>query len=158
MIVKIPTLLLPFKISFDMLENILMFFKKKRKYPLPKFPPHVASIFRSLCILLDDSELGILLNAVNEHFKRAKLERHPESNYNQQDANEIMECCKYLLENYSQYSDKHKELIIGAVRYAASSDDPFCDNTFASGLSDDKQVLNHVLEELGLHDRYLYLY
>ena len=59
---------------------------------------------------------------------------------------------------YPNRSDTEKKLIVGAVRYSVSTHDPFCDETFASGMTDDKQVLNHVLEELDIHDRYLTLY
>jgi fructose-1,6-bisphosphatase len=39
---------------------------------------------------------------------------------------------------------------VGALRYFVSDDDSFSDLEFASGFNDDAEVMNHVLEELGL--------
>jgi hypothetical protein len=67
---------------------------------------------------------------------------------------QLADICNYLLDRYNDYPEKLKKLIIGAVRYVAISDDPFDDGTFATGFFDDMRIVNHVLEKLGIEDRY----
>ncbi|MEZ4752837.1 MAG: hypothetical protein R3A13_00780 [Bdellovibrionota bacterium] len=58
------------------------------------------------------------------------------------------------MDDYEDFSI-NKSKIVGAVRYFAVAEDPFPDETFASGFDDDARVLNHVLEELGLEEYYI---
>ncbi len=137
----------------------MIFFGKKRKHKLPKFPPFVRPAFESYCAELDSDGLKLLGKALQTHFSsNSAANDGPETHYSDKEARDVFEVCKYLLTLYPSRNPAEQKLIVGAVRYAASSDDPFCDHTFASGMTDDKQVINYVLEELKIEDRYLDTY
>ncbi len=127
---------------------------RRRKYPLPKFPGTVASTFQMLCAECAPKEIEELRAAVGETVKE-HLARLAKSGMQDDGVEQVGDCCCFLLDKYQELSPKQRQLVIGAVRYFAVADDPFDDQTFASGLYDDKRVLNHVLEELGIEDRYL---
>lgn len=136
----------------------MIFSRKKRRHPLPKFPPNVAKTFKDLCKDLPEVKIERLQKAVNKHFQKKIAEDGPSTNYDDFEAKEILKVCNHLLDSYQNYPPDKQRLIIGAIRYAASTDDPFSDQMFASGMTDDKQVLNYVLEELDIHGHFLELY
>ena len=137
----------------------MIFFGKKRKHKLPKFPAFVRPEFERLCEQLDTDSVKKLGQALRSHFAdNSESAEKSDSNFDPDEAKQILSVCEYLLSIYLERNAREQALIAGAVRYAASNDDPFCDHTFASGLVDDKQVINYVLEELDIHDRYLNTY
>lgn len=137
----------------------MIFFGKKRKHKLPKFPPFVRPEFERFCGDLDSEGMKLLEQAVYSHFAgNSSHSASQDTNFSEKEAKEIFDTCKFLLSLYPTRTPAERRLIIGAVRYAASADDPFCDHTFASGMTDDKQVINYVLEELKIEDRYLDTY
>lgn len=134
----------------------MSWFGKKREHKLPKFPPNAASTFKNLCVLVPESELALLKVVCNKHFDQEQAEALVESNqYNFIESEDVQRTCTFLLDQYYRQTDENRKLIVGAVRYAALSEDPFDDHTFASGMTDDKQILNYVLEELDIHNHYL---
>ncbi len=138
----------------------MIFFGKKRKHKLPKFPPFVRPEFERLCEELDAEALKQLSHSLKSHFavNSEQSADNEESKYNAKEAQAVFIVCKFLLDIYPSRTQSEQRLIAGAVRYAASENDPFCDHTFASGMTDDKQVINYVLEELKIEDRYLDTY
>ena len=58
-----------------------MFFGKKRKYKLPKFPAGVKETFQRLATDLDEGELVILRTAIVKHFEAQQSEDSPTNNY-----------------------------------------------------------------------------
>lgn len=62
---------------------------------------------------------------------------------------------KFLLEHYSEFKPAQQPLIIGAVYYFALDKDASPDTEFATGFDDDAQVMNHVLEELGVVGQFI---
>jgi len=128
-------------------------FWKNRRHKLPKFPPQVASTFRMLCENLRPEELAELRSAVEKTV--AELQDDKDKNpIAVQEAASIGACCLFLLDNYEQFPPQKRALIVGAVRYFAVADDPFDDTLFASGFHDDMCIMNYVLEELGIEDRF----
>lgn len=131
-----------------------MFFWKKRRHKLPKFPPMVGQTFRLLCETLDDQQVKELRNAVDQHFLDAIENSKTIETYDIDSARILVDCCYFLLDSYREFDEKQQSLIVGAVRYFAIADDPFDDETFATGFHDDMRVMNYVLEELGIEGRY----
>ncbi|MCB0328840.1 MAG: hypothetical protein KDD70_04230 [Bdellovibrionales bacterium] len=128
---------------------------KKRRYPLPRFPHNVAREFKLYCEVLPDERVLEFIPEVSEvvaHFHELS-EQHPLLDIERVD--EIGRMCTELLQTYPNCKPAHKRMIVGAVRYFASTDDPMSETSFASGLDDDVRVLNHVAEELGRDDLYL---
>ena len=126
-----------------------MIFRRKR-FPLPKFPPEVAPTFKRLCQRIDVEELPQLQSEIEATFRdiRANLDRLDERLI---DA--LEQRCQLLLESYLQADSRQQAMILGALRYVALQDDPLDDAEFASGRDDDVMVVNHVLEALGLEDQ-----
>jgi hypothetical protein len=128
---------------------------RRKKYPLPKFPDNVAGEFRSLCEVLPEERVVEFIPEVQEcidHFIDL-AQRYPMIDVPR--VREIGRVSVELLTSYPNCSPKQKRLIIGAVRYFASTDDAVSETAFASGLDDDVRVLNHVCEILGREDLYL---
>lgn len=129
--------------------------KNKRRFNLPRFPETVAPTFKALCEALDPEHIPELRKAVNECLADAREKEKKNEMLDVEGAEEIAQRCNYLLDNYEDYSVEHRALVIGAVRYFAIAEDPFDDDTFATGFHDDKRVMNYVLEDLGLEDQYI---
>jgi hypothetical protein len=134
-----------------------MFWKKRTKHPLPKFPSSVAPTFRMLCEALPIEEIGELRHIVDDNYDDFVERKRENQNLDLAGARQLTERCHYLLERYHDLSEEDRALVIGAVRYFAISEDPYDDETFASGLFDDKSVMNHVLERLGYLDKIIVL-
>ncbi len=90
---------------------------------------------------------------VDEAIKREKSDPRADL----QSTLELAKCCNVLLDRYENFSDKQRALVVAAVRYFAGANDPLSDEEFASGLWDDKRIMNYVLEQLGIEDMYLKL-
>ncbi|MCI5066029.1 hypothetical protein MRY87_09920 [bacterium] len=122
---------------------------RRRRYPLPRFPQTIIPEFRSFCEELPEERVAEFfpeLDRCVEHF-RALAEGAPLLNLNT--VERLADVCRELLRLYPECSPKERRLIVGAVRYFASTDDAVSETAFASGLDDDVQVVNHVVEELG---------
>lgn len=129
-----------------------------QRHRLPTFPPDAARIFRQLCgelevEYLDEirEKLAKSVEDLKAQVDRNKFPRHLET------IEALAERSYYLLEVYPTLPLSRRALVIGAVRYFAVSDDALVDTRFASGFHDDARVMNHVLEQLKIHDRYIKL-
>lgn len=129
-----------------------MIFFSKKNHPLPKFPSTVADTFRDLCELLTDEEVAELLPQVDECLSQLEREAQTNQTIDIKAARQLAELSKYLLSQYSTFSDEEKPLILGAVRYFAVSEDSLSEQVFVTGFTDDIKVMNHVLEEIGRED------
>ncbi len=134
-----------------------MVFFRRYKHKLPRFPHTVIPTFRNLCEVLSEEDVKKLEPQVDTYL--AELEEQAKTNprLNISLGRDLAERSKYLLAHYGEFEDKEKSLILGAVRYFAHSQDPISETTFASGYDDDVQVMNHVLERLGLEEMYISL-
>lgn len=122
---------------------------RRTKHKLPKFPSAVASTFHSLCKAVAPEEIDKL----RVEIAQCKVDLLTASKNGTIIKPELLEklyqASLYLIDNYLGFSRKQRALAIGAIRYFAIINDPLPDNAFTSGLFDDIQVMNHVLEKLG---------
>lgn len=134
----------------------MVFWKKKRKqHNLPKFPDTVIPTFKHLSEAIPSDEIEELRKKVEFCYNGFVETSRKDETFDLKSAQDLVNCCHFLLNSYDDYNDDLKAQVIGAVRYFAIADDPFDDATFASGFHDDKKIMNYVLEELEIHDRYL---
>lgn len=129
--------------------------KNKRRFKLPRFPETVAPTFKALCENIDSSQIEELRQAVDECLRDARKKKEKNENLDLEGAEELTRRCHYLLDNYEKYSEQQRAQVVGAIRYFAIAEDPFDDETFATGFHDDKRVMNYVLEDLGLEEQYI---
>ena len=132
-----------------------MIFGRRYNHPLPKVPTNVRTTFKNMCgqITSDElSELGVLLEQAIEKTRDLSVNS---ARIDIRLAEEIASRCRLLLDHYQEFSEEEQVLVVGAVRYFVVDDDPFSDDTFASGFDDDAQVVNHVLEHLGIEGMYI---
>jgi hypothetical protein len=132
-----------------------MGFFRRQRFKLPKFPPELVPMFKALCQPVLDEELEHLRAAIGEHVTQLRTTAAAGANVDVASAEELAETCYFLLEYYPCCAPEQRALIVGAVRYFAMADDSFDERAFASGCQDDKRVVNHVLERLGIDDHYL---
>lgn len=68
---------------------------------------------------------------------------------------ELLELCGFLLDSYDRRSRYEQAMISGAVQYVLMRADAVDDATPVVGFDDDTMIVNHVLEELRINDRFL---
>ena len=135
-----------------------MIFWSKKEHKLPKFPATIIPTFKALCECIPVDQIDELREAVEHNLESARKAHAEDPHVDIKTATKLSECSHYLLTRYDEFNDKQKALIVGAVRYSAIADDPFCDATFTTGFNDDMRIMNYVLEELGIHDMYFSLH
>jgi len=128
-----------------------MWFFKKLKHPLPKFPQSVIPIFRNGCEVISDESFQKLSVEIDEKLNR--LAEDPKRDHELQA--QINSACKLLISAYSDADEKKKRLIVGAIRYCILNDDAISENIFAAGYYDDVRVLNHVLEQVDIQGAFI---
>lgn len=131
-----------------------MIFRSK-KHKLPKFPDYIPKGFNRLKVAISDDEAKALQMELFDYMGRVEAEKSEDPMVNLELAREIGQVCSYLLEHYSEMKDSQKELVVGGVRYFISDGDGVADFEFASGLIDDAQVINHVLEEVDIGGKFI---
>lgn len=131
-----------------------MFIFSRKKHPLPKFPPTIASTFKMLCEDLDEAGVSKLKKAVQDSRDLALQRETNDPKFNKEGAFKLADCSDMLLDKYKSFSRRKRALITGAVRYFAVANDPISDEDYASGLWDDMRVMNYVLEQLGIESYY----
>jgi uncharacterized membrane protein YkvA (DUF1232 family) len=129
----------------------------RRRHQLPKFPPQVRTTFKTLCEVLPDEAIDEMRMILDQNIKVRLEENSERRNVDPERIRELYENSIFLLERYPQLSDREKSLAIGAVRYFAIARDAVPEEYFASGLDDDSQVMNYVLEKLGIEERFIEL-
>ncbi len=127
----------------------------RRKYKLPTFPDYIARGFSRLRETLDKSGATALQMELFDYMGRVEKEKSDDPMVNLVLAREIAQACSYLLEHYEDFSDSGKSFVVAGVRYFISDGDGVADFEFASGLIDDAQVINHVMEEVGVEDKFI---
>ncbi len=131
-----------------------MFFGRK-KYKLPTFPDYIPAGFNRLKAKISKEEANALQMELFDYMGRVEKEKSDDPMVNLNLAREIAQVCSYLLEHYDDFNDRAKSLIVAGVRYFISDGDGVADFEFASGLIDDAQVINHVLEEAEVTDKFI---
>jgi hypothetical protein len=125
-------------------------FKQSRTFRLPTFPPRAASHFRRLCEALPPHTVPQLREELEGFYDGVLREVDERPLVNRELVRELYDRASLLLDRYPHLSERHRSLVVGALRYFVSGDDSFSDLDFASGFNDDAEVMNYVLEELGL--------
>lgn len=118
-----------------------MFFSRCR-YPLPKFPPQIRTIFKQICVDLR----GPALESFFEEAHKSLPEKSAESSDKM--VQQLVKACNELLGQFETFNSRQKALAVGAIRYFIGDNDAVPEGVFASGLVDDAKVMNHVLEKL----------
>ncbi|NDC38259.1 MAG: hypothetical protein EBZ48_09435 [Proteobacteria bacterium] len=131
-----------------------MFFDK-RHHPLPAFPPGAAATFRRLCKSLPPSEIPELLQSLERCVDEIRSEAKDNPLLQLPLIESLHDRARFLLEQYEQFPESQRKLIIGAVYYFAIDQDSSPDVEFATGFDDDAKVMNHVLEELGIEGMFI---
>jgi len=129
-------------------------FWKTRTHKLPKFPHEIIPTFRQLCEVIPSDRIPPLREAVKANLEQIKEQAQKNPSMDVEGAEALADMCNFLLDIYEDHPLAKKKLIIGAVRYFAVADDPFDDVMFASGFFDDMMVMNYVLEDLGIEEKY----
>ncbi len=131
-----------------------MVFGRKR-HKLPKFPEHIIPGFERMCVSIPPEQVNALRMELFDYMGRVEKEHGGDPMVNLGLAREIAQAASYLLDRYEEFKDSDRGLIVAAVKYFLSDGDGVADFQFASGLIDDAQVMNHVLEELGIKDKFI---
>ncbi|NMC62672.1 MAG: hypothetical protein GYA55_05820 [SAR324 cluster bacterium] len=129
-----------------------MWFFKKLRHPLPKFPQSVIPIFRNGCEVISYESFEKLSVEMDEKLNR--LAEDPKRDHELQ--KQINSVCKLLISAYPDSDEKKKSLIVGAIRYCILNDDAISEDIFAAGYYDDVKVLNYVLEQLGIQGAFIH--
>ena len=134
-----------------------MIFWKRRKHNLPKFPEEIIPLFDRLATELKGEQLIAFKNEVGQIVEEELKNSIEMSAENKRILFELINLTNFLLEQYEERTPHERKLIIGAIKYFVGQDDPIPDQIFQTGLLDDAKVMNYVLEELGIEDRYIEL-
>lgn len=126
-----------------------------RKHRLPKFPEDVIPTFKGCCGSASPDQRESLRQAVKATLQDMSAKAKTNKLLDLRLAQQIAERCLLLLDIHDQRTSQEQALIIGAVTYFAAVDDPFSDEAFASGFHDDARIVNYVLEELGIKDKFI---
>ena len=147
------------RMNIDVVQRVIMVFRSrsKKKYTLPKFPPEVSQIFRDLAVGVQQGEIVELERGVSERLAAAKEAAKDHPTVNVPRCEDIAERCRLLLSMLPTTPADKQPLIGGAVRYFLYDADPQSDTVFATGFDDDAQVVNYVLEELGVEGKFISL-
>jgi uncharacterized membrane protein YkvA (DUF1232 family) len=129
----------------------------KKSHKLPKFPDGAADLFRSLCKTLSNDEALLLNDQLHDAYDKmvAQIDNSPHMNARRLE--EVYSVASYLMEHYHSFSKDQRALIVGGVRYFALDDDLISDAAFFTGFDDDAKILNYVLAQIGVNDRFIRL-
>ena len=127
-----------------------MIFGKRIRYKLPKFPQSVIPTFRRYCEPVPVEEIPEILAILNHNAEDIRTRAYQNVNIDPTKVDKIATACRIMLAEYETLDDIGRGLVIGAIRYFIRPDDPVSDHKFASGFDDDVQIINHVLEQVGI--------
>jgi hypothetical protein len=123
-----------------------------KRYKLPKFPPELIPAFESVCEALPADSIDDYHKEVDEVLAKCREVAKNNTTINIPLAEEIANRAHILLDHYKEFDEKKRALVVGAIRYFAVMDDALPADVFASGMNDDANVMNYVLEEVGLEE------
>lgn len=144
-----------YKFPIELFFYGFFLFFKRRIHNLPKFPPQVIPMFKSLCIEIPVDQLMQLKAEFDETWAKKLKEGQGHIGFDPAVADKLYGACRLLLNSYEDLPPKHRKLAIGAIRYCVATEDAYSDELFAAGQHDDIRVVNYVLEEIGLLDSFI---
>jgi len=122
-----------------------------RRYSVENCAPKAGQTFQKLCHSFPADSIPQLRLGIDAALER--LSKTASDDYlgpHIGTARRIAERLNYLIDNCGKFPRQKLPLIVGAIRYFIIEEDAVPDSTPLVGFDDDIQVLNHVLEELGL--------
>jgi hypothetical protein len=124
------------------------------KYPLPTEPPDIRSLFESFCEVLPAQDLSFLDGQLSA-FKQRVSQAHKTPDRTSRLGEELYLRASLLLRLYTSFPKASQSLAVGAIRYLVRRTDGIDDDHPVRGLDDDVDVMNHVLERIGLADQFI---
>lgn len=124
--------------------------RRKRRFPLPKFPPKIKEVFRALCEERGEDFVELARAELAEVVANKRVAMEGKSAFAFRLLEELALRAEELLLEFPSRPRSERRLIVGALRYFSASVDPIADEVFETGLFDDVAVMNYVLEELNL--------
>ena len=122
----------------------------RKKFPFPTFPPTIQETFRKLASVVTQEDIHELSTRLTQTVRMIAARDERQHSGLGVASRRIAQRCEMMLERYPQFKEREQALIVGAVRYFILQRDGLPDDTPFLGLEDDVQVVNYVLEELGL--------
>lgn len=132
-------------------------FGKSRRHHLPTFPPRAKNYFKRLCEALPPHTVPQLREELELYYETVLSEAGNRPLVNTDIIRDLYDRASLLLTRYPHLSERERALVVGALRYFVSDDDSLSDLEFASGFHDDAEVMNYVLEELGLEEEAIHI-
>lgn len=129
-----------------------------KKYPIPDYPPSIGLEFTKLCKSAVTDDASLIGNKINLFRMKLTMWENPKSPVSPHDvklATMLLERANFMLSNFSKYSDSQKRLVSAAINYLNLQRDGINDETPVVGLQDDVKIFNHVLEELGVTNKFI---
>lgn len=118
--------------------------------PGSRLGPAVDAMFRPMCQAVPSTEAETLAQAVAEHVSLVRDARRHNEFLDVAAAEQVAGILGDLLSRYSTFPTEQQALITGAARYFIRSDDAESDMRSVLGFDDDFEVVNLVLDVLGL--------
>lgn len=128
---------------------------RRRQHRLPKFPPDAEANFHRLCRELPASDVPSLLESLQRCVDEIRAESKTNHLIQPSSIESLNTSARFLLEHYEEFTPKQRRLIVGAVYYFTMDNDGSPDSALATGFDDDIQVMNYVLEELGVEGMFI---
>jgi uncharacterized membrane protein YkvA (DUF1232 family) len=125
-----------------------------KRFPLPK-TSRAADTFRKLSVAVPIAELPALRHQLTIAFSEFKRFENSLIGPSITQAAEIVKRCQFMLDSYANRNKHEQALIVGALKYFITKADAIPDDRPVVGLDDDARIVNHVLEELRVHDRFI---
>lgn len=127
----------------------------KTRYEIPRSPPAVSRTFHELCGCVSADLLRLLHNQIS--LAEEKLSAAGGENREQKIRNgfALIERSRFLLDRYETFSENERALIVGAIRYFTLAKDGVLDATPIHGFTDDVAIMNFVLQELGVENKFI---
>lgn len=123
---------------------------------LPLFPtfldPNLERAFALLCDDISPLKTADLLEEISQHIQNVHTALQKNEFIDLALAERIAQTLGQLLQDFTDFPEDKRQLIIGAARYFTRSQDLQSDFSSILGFDDDAAVLNYVLKEIGRSD------
>lgn len=125
----------------------------KRRFTIPQ---EALAAFQRLAQALSPAELRPLIGSIQQKVKDMEaVSQQGDLGPNMETVTELAKLSLFLIQRYKFLNEAQRALAIGAIRYFIEDEEHSPDATPFTGLDDDIQVMNHVLEELGINDKFI---
>lgn len=126
-----------------------------KRFPFPMYPPELFPLFTGLCVAMPEKELPLLRDKVIETARDMYEHNAKEHSPDLKISYGLAEASHALLDLYPKLTEHQRTLAIGAVRFFIMRRDSVDDTKPTVGLDDDIAVMNYVLEEMGISNKFV---